>query len=138
MENLIILVDANSIGYAAQHAIKLYSGSMQTQAVFSFIKTMRELRQRYPHAGMVVLWDGRAEWRFEREPSYKSNRKSDPRMQQEHDAYKAQCPFIKRALKALGIKQMTSAIHEADDLAGILVQRFASDPNNRILLITVT
>ncbi len=136
MENLIILVDANSIGYAAQHAIKLYSGSMQTQAVFSFIKTMRELRQRYPHAGMVVLWDGRAEWRFEREPSYKSNRKSDPRMQQEHDAYKAQCPFIKRALKALGIKQMTSAIHEADDLAGILVQRFASDPNNRILLIT--
>ncbi|SSI71562.1 5'-3' exonuclease H3TH domain-containing protein [Acinetobacter baumannii] len=136
MENLIILVDANSIGYAAQHAIKLYSGSMQTQAVFSFIKTMRELRQRYPHAGMVVLWDGRAEWRFEREPSYKSNRKCDPRMQQEHDAYKAQCPFIKRALKALGIKQMTSAIHEADDLAGILVQRFASDPNNRILLIT--
>ncbi|WP_228716068.1 hypothetical protein [Acinetobacter baumannii] len=64
MENLIILVDANSIGYAAQHAIKLYSGSMQTQAVFSFIKTMRELRQRYPHAGMVVLWDGRAEWRL--------------------------------------------------------------------------
>lgn len=93
VENLIILVDANSIGYAAQHAIKLYSGSMQTQAVFSFIKTMRELRQRYPHAGMVVLWDGRAEWRFEREPSYKSNRKSDPRMQQEHDAYKAQCPL---------------------------------------------
>ncbi|WP_354734599.1 5'-3' exonuclease [Acinetobacter nosocomialis] len=136
MENLIILVDANSVGYAAHHAIKLYSGSMQTQAVFSFIKSMRELRQRYPEAGIIALWDGRAEWRYERAPNYKSTRRSDPKMELEHNAYKAQCPYIKRALKALGIKQMTSAIHEADDLAGILVQRLANDPNNRILLIT--
>lgn len=136
MEKLTILVDANSIGYAAHHAIKLYSGSMQTQAVFSFIKTMRELRQSYPDAGILVLWDGRAQWRFDCLPEYKSTRQVDPKAKLESDAYKMQIPLIKRALTSLGIKQMTSAIHEADDLAGILVERLASIPNSRILLIT--
>ena len=136
METLTILVDANSIGYAAHHATKLYSGAMQTQAVFSFIKTMRDLRQSYPDAGIVVLWDGRTEWRYEKLPEYKSKRHADPKLQLEHNAYKTQCPYIKRALESLGIKQMTSAIHEADDLAGILVERLASLPNSRILLIT--
>lgn len=136
MSNLTFLVDANSIGYAAHHATKLYSGPMQTQAVFSFVKTMRELRVSYPDAGIIVLWDGITQWRYDRLPEYKSNRNVDPKLSVENDAYKNQRPYIMKALESLGVKQMKSAIHEADDLAGILVDRLAKNKAHRIMLIT--
>lgn len=133
----VILVDANAIGYAAQYATKLHSGGMQTQAIFNFIKVARDLRTSYPKALINVIWDGKAEWRYELLPTYKSDRRSDPKSQAEYEAYTAQRPHIQRALTALGILQMTSAVHEADDVAGIMIERYQSkNPERKILLIT--
>jgi len=131
-----VVVDGNSIGYAAHYATKLTAGEIETQAVFGFIKTMRELRQSYPDYKLVVLWDGRAEWRFKTHPEYKSNRDNDPKKVAAKEAYSAQRPYISRALKHLGVRQMTASTHEADDLAGILVWQLSQKPENEIVLIS--
>jgi 5'-3' exonuclease len=131
-----LLIDGNSIGYAAHHATKLSSGGLQTQAVFGFIKTMRELRATYRDYTPVVLWDGKAQWRFDLNPDYKSNRTDDPKKVVVKEAYAEQKPYIIRALKALGIRQITASTHEADDLAGLMVSRLATSPENEIVLIS--
>lgn len=131
-----ILVDGNSIGYAAHYAVKLTAGGMETQAVFGFIKTMRELRVTYPDHKLMVLWDGRAQWRFDLNPDYKSNRDSDPKKLKVKEAYVAQRPYIARALNALGVRQMTVATHEADDMAGYLVAQLSQKPENEVVMIS--
>jgi len=131
-----LLIDGNSVGYASHHATKLSSGGQETQAVFGFLKTMRELRVTYPDHTPIVLWDGRAEWRFALNPSYKSNRNDDPKKVAVKEAYKSQTPFIRDALEALGIRQMTVATHEADDMAGYLVSTLMQKPDTEIVLIS--
>lgn len=131
-----LLIDGNSVGYASHHATKLSSGGQETQAVFGFLKTMRELRVTYPNHTPIVLWDGRAEWRFALNPSYKSNRNDDPKKVAVKEAYKSQTPFIRDALEALGIRQMTVATHEADDMAGYLVSTLMQKPDTEIVLIS--
>lgn len=135
MPHLTILIDGNSIGYAAHHATKLSSGGMQTQAVYGFLRTVRELRIRNPLATIYVLWDGKAQFRYDLCPEYKIKRVADtPEKIADKEAYKAQIPFIKAALSALGVAQILSYIHEADDLAGILTNRIMSVPDQEILL----
>ena len=132
-----VLFDSNAIGYAAQYATKLHSGGMQTQAIFNFIKVMRDFKTRYPKATLYNIWDGKAEFRFELLPGYKGDRRSDPKQLAEYEAYVKQRPYIARMLEALGIPQFTSFIHEADDVAGILLnQILKKHPNARILLVT--
>lgn len=133
-----ILVDGNSIGYACFHgSAKLSSGNLQTQAVFGFIRTMRELKQRNRADSILVLWDGRAQFRYDIYPDYKSGRKSeDPKKIAEKEAYTAQIPYIKQAMTALGIAQMIASDREADDLAGTMVERLMTKPNAKVLLIT--
>lgn len=131
-----IIVDGNSIGYAAQHATKLNSGEMETQAVFGSLKTMRELRLTYYASNIVVLWDGVAQWRYDIHPEYKSNRTDDPKKVEVKKAYYVQREYIKKCYEALGIRQMTASTHEADDLAGILVGLLTQVPENEIVLIS--
>lgn len=132
-----IIADSNAIGYAGQHATKLSSGGRPTQAIFNYIKVMRDLVTRYPQAKIYNVWDGKAEWRFELLPGYKGDRRSTPEQQKEYEDYKAQRPVIAKALTLLGLAQMTSFIHEADDVAGLLIRQFMEkNPNCKILLIT--
>lgn len=120
MGSKTIIIDANSVGRAMHSAVKLNHGGMQTQAVFGFIKSVRQLRLEYPDWKLMVLWDGRAQWRFDLLPEYKGNRTDDPKKVADKEAYQAQVPYIQRALSALGVRQLTGLDHEADDLAGYL------------------
>lgn len=131
-----VLIDGNSLGYAAHHGTKLTSGDMQTQAVFGFVRAIADIRREYFDHALVVLWDGRAQWRLDLHPEYKSNRKSDPKKVAERDAYAEQRPFIAQAMQQLGICQMTASTHEADDLAGLLVARWMAQPGNEIVLMS--
>lgn len=131
-----IIIDGNSIGYAAHYATKLTAGGMETQAIFGFVKTMRQIRQDYPDHKPMVLWDGRAQWRFDMHPDYKSNRDDDPKKVKTKEAYAAQRPYIARALTHLGVRQMTVKTHEADDMAGYLVASLTQKPENEIVLIS--
>jgi DNA polymerase I len=131
-----LIIDGNSVGYACHYATKLHSGGMETQAIFGFVKTMRELRVEYPDHMPLVLWDGRAHWRFELAPEYKSNRDNDPRKVAIKEAYTKQTPFIKNLIEAIGIRQMRVLTHEADDMAGYMVPQLMKKPDNEIILIT--
>lgn len=129
------VIDGNSIGYSCHYGTVLKAGEQQTQAIFGFVRTLMELRERYKECKPIVLWDGRATWRFELCPTYKSNRHSeDPKKEAIREAYKTQVPFIQEILKSLGVCQMRSSIHEADDLASLIVKSKKAD--DKITLIT--
>lgn len=132
----INIIDGNSIGHAAHRSTRLTSGGLQTQAVFGFVRTLRDMLVEHPDFTPMVLWDGRAQWRFDLHPEYKSNRDNDPKKVEERKHYVAQRPYIARALEHLGVRQMTVMTHEADDMAGHLVGQLTKQPANEILLST--
>lgn len=132
----INIIDGNSVGHAAHRATKLNSGTLQTQAVYGFIRTMRDMKVAHPDFTPLVLWDGKAQWRFDLHPAYKSNRDNDPKKVAEREHYVAQRPYIARCLEHMGIRQMTAMTHEADDMAGYMVDKFMATQGNEIILST--
>lgn len=131
------LVDGNSVGRAAHAATVLKAGGMQTQAIFNVVKAAREMKFFRRDFEPIFLWDGRAQWRYDLHPDYKSNRSSDAKKVADKKAYEEQVPFIRKALSYLGIRQMLATTHEADDLAGYLVSSIRQrDPMAKILLTT--
>jgi 5'-3' exonuclease len=132
-----VLIDANSIGYAQHDGTKLTVNGFQTQALFGFVRSLRNLVGKYQTASFIVLWDGRAQWRYDMYPEYKSNRDSlKPKEKERKEAYKKQVPLIKYALKHLGITQAFDPDAEADDLAGYFVRHISVDKKKKILLVT--
>lgn len=130
------LIDANAWGYECQQGTVLRSGRMQTQAVFGVIRRMRDVRTRWPQGTPLVLWDGRAQWRYDLYPAYKGNRESSPERVAMRESYAEQKPYIQRALSALGVRQITAFTHEADDLAGHFTCKLSADPEHYITLFT--
>lgn len=124
----ILVVDGNSIAHANHNGTVLTVGGMQVQAIFGFLRSMRALLQK--HAGekeLIVLWDGRAQFRFDAFPEYKGNRdNTDPKEIAHKEARVKQMPFLKKALSMLGVRQLCSENHEADDLGGFLVPRLVA------------
>lgn len=131
-----LLIDGNSIGYANHSMNPLTVGGKQIQAVFGMTKQIRNLRQAFAGANILVLWDGKAQWRYDLLPEYKSKREDDPKKVAMREAYREQRPIIGKMLKLVGIKQMVSSTHEADDLAGLFVKTLGANPDNEIVLIT--
>lgn len=132
----INIIDGNSIGHAAHRATKLTAGGLQTQAVFGFIRTLRDMKVEHPGFTPMVLWDGKAQFRYDIHPLYKSNRDNDPKKVEERQHYVAQRPYIARCLEHLGVRQMTAMKHEADDMAGYMVANLTKQDGNEVLLST--
>lgn len=131
----IALLDANSIGFAAQGGTKLTVGSREVQAIFGFIRTLRAIRVRFPECVPIVLWDGKAEWRYNLFPQYKDRSGKNKKIDDMRVAYKDQRPSIARAVKMLGVSQMMVRDAEADDLAASLSRHF-SEQGEKVLLVT--
>lgn len=132
-----LIIDANAIGYAAHAGPKLRSGELETQAIFGFIKSMRGMKRYYPGYAPLVLWDGKADWRYTLLPEYKGNRTTDPNRVKIKESYVQQRPHISKMLSALGVRQFTALKHEADDMAGYFVNQLtAGKPENRIAMVT--
>jgi DNA polymerase I len=121
----LVIVDGNSLGYAAHGAMALKTGELETQAVFGVLKSAREIAVEYPDYAKIWLWDGRAQWRFDLLPEYKSNREDSIEKVAAKRQYEEQKPYIHRALSALGMRQITVTNKEADDMAGYLVGSLA-------------
>lgn len=129
-----ILVDGNAVAHAYHQAMRLNVGTFQTQAIFGVTKAMRDLLVKYPGRKLIVLWDGKAKWRFELHPEYKGNRKpKTPIEQAQKESYKAQVPVLRGLLQRLGVAQLLNYDLEADDLAGYMVPRLSNGP---VLLVT--
>jgi 5'-3' exonuclease len=131
-----LVIDGNALGYSSNYAAKLSAGDQQTQAIFGTFKSIAQLKRTFKPTDCLVLWDGRAKWRYELLPTYKSNRESTPEKKAERDAYKTQRPFIVEGLKALGVKQITVFNSEADDLAAYFSKKLTAEPNSKVILAT--
>lgn len=132
------LIDGNSVGYAQHHANDVMHGAgMQVQAVDGFVRHMRRWRQVERETLHVVLWDGRAQWRYDIAPEYKSGRQATEEQRIQRRLYEAQRPWIQKALRFMPVVQVTHPFLEADDWAyalstelsaqGHLVSLFTAD-----------
>ncbi|CCG43334.1 5'-3' exonuclease H3TH domain-containing protein [Magnetospirillum molischianum] len=129
----IMLIDGNSLGFAAQSTSKLTAGEMEVQAIFHFLKSLRITLLGYSGFKPIVLWDGRS-WRYDHFAGYKAKRKEDPKAIAEKERYKAQKPWIARATRTLGVNQMMAINWEADDLAGLLTSKARSRGDSVVLI----
>ena len=121
------IIDANSIGYAQHHANDIRSsGEMQTQAIAGFLQHIRKNLQYDPSILNVVVWDGRAQWRYDMCPEYKSGRHRTPEQRQDRENYETQRPWIQRALTYFPVIQVKHPQAEADDMAWGLAQQLSA------------
>lgn len=132
------LIDANSLGYAQHHANDIsLAGSLQTQAVSGVMRHLRRNLQFDKQVFNVLIWDGRAQWRYDLHPGYKAGRHRTPEQRESRRAYEAQQPWIRRVLRSFPVAQVQHPHAEADDLAfglsralarqGHLVSLFTAD-----------
>lgn len=124
---MLILIDGNAMGHAHHNATTLTTGDFQTQAIYGFVRMLRDLTERQKGARILVLWDGTAQHRLDLFDGYKAQRaevlKTDPEALARRIAYRKQVPYIKKATELLGVDQMMNERREADDLAGYFVKR---------------
>ena len=133
--NRTILIDSNSIGFAAQNGTRLSVGDYEVQAVFGFIRTLRSLMLKFPNSTPICLWDGKAKFRYDIFPGYKDRVGHDEKMDQMRESYTKQVPDIKRLLLTLGVRQARSENMEADDLAAIYSNKL-SKAGKEVMLVT--
>lgn len=132
-----LLIDGNAIGFAAQDAKKLTIGDEEVQAVYGFIRSIQKILRSYPNYKPIILWDGKAKWRFELFPLYKGNRETTPEKVATREAYRSQKPKIMQAMTSLGVMQILDPNAEADDLAGYFARKLSqASEHNQIVLIT--
>jgi 5'-3' exonuclease len=132
----VILVDANSVGYAAHSATKLTAAGIETQAIYGFLHTLYKLKVRNPSARISVLWDGRSMRRYAIHPGYKAGRDDTVEKVKMRAAYDAQKPYLRAMLSDLAVAQLHYADLEADDLAGHYAQKLKARPEVSVLLLT--
>ena len=134
--NTKIIVDGNSIGYAAHSVRELTVNGKQVQAIFFTLKMLKAVLDKFGEQAneLVVLWDSRAEWRYEIFPEYKGKRDDSPEKVKSRKAYKEQTPIIRQMLSMLGVAQSMAKGEEADDLGAALVHN--RKPGDRIILVS--
>ena len=132
----ILLIDINGLGYAAMYTPmgKLEHEGQPTGGIHGAVLSVLSRLDEYPDATPVVLWDNRADWRYELWPQYKMSRGDDPVKAAIRARYGQQIPAIKEYLHALGVPQVECAGAEADDLAGVILRRI--DPALSIAMIS--
>lgn len=137
-----LLIDANNLGYACHSARPLHMGDMQVQAIYNFIRSLRATISTFDKLKPIVLWDGKhgKAWRKMIYRDYNANRlkpaetKHEIAQAEARKAYAAQRPYIAEALGYLGVTQITADNLEADDLAGMLVRKYAPKGSKIVLL----
>lgn len=112
------LIDANSVGYAVHHAVETRQvGELQTQAISGMMSHFRSSLAYEPNCTNVLIWDGRAQWRYDIYPGYKLGRHRTLEQRETRALYEAQRPWIKKILALFPILQVCHPGAEADDLA---------------------
>lgn len=131
-----IVIDGNSIGYAAHSVRELTVHGKQVQAIFFTLKMIKAVIDRFGQdaSELIVLWDSRAKWRYEIFPEYKGKRDDSPEKVKSRAAYKEQTPVIRKMLSMLGVAQWMAQGEEADDLGAAIVHN--REPGQKIVLVS--
>lgn len=139
MSKNYLLIDGMNLGHISHAGHKLTLGSLEVQAIYGFIRSLRANIAIYNNYTPVVLWDG-LNWRKQIHTDYKSTRKKMDTLAQMKrmdsvSAFETQIPYIKKALRFLGVAQVQASNMEADDLAAILGDRYA-DAGGKVVLLS--
>ena len=135
----LMLIDGSNWGFAAASTKRLSVGDQDTNAVFGFIRRLRESMNTYPMLAPICLSDG-ISWRYDAFAEYKGSRGKEPVTKTEIEqarvrtSYKSQVKMINQALELLGIRRMFALNLEADDLAAILCRKYSA--TKRIILMS--
>lgn len=134
-----IIIDGNSMGHFYNNGGKLSIGSLEVQAIYGFLRGFRQQMSYFQNYTPIVVWDG-ASWRKMLLDSYKEIRdraetKNEIKMLKAKDAYKTQVPYIRKALRFLGVPQVYALNMEADDLGAILTDRCTAK-GGKVMLLT--
>lgn len=138
MSRGFLLIDGAHTANRCNNTKPLNVGPLPTQAIYGFLRTLQPMIASFPMLTPMVLWEGRS-WRYDVFPEYKASRNKEPKTKTEKQQaalkaqLKTQMPFIKAGLRHLGVRQVMAINYEADDLAGMMVDRAAG---KNILLVT--
>lgn len=126
----LILIDGNNVLYRAFFAIRdlSTSGGRPTNAVFGFVKMLRQLRELHrPSHWMVTFDGGLPEERTELLEEYKAQRTPMP------DSLREQVGVAERYLDCAGISWCRVDGQEADDVMASVLWRHAGDFDEALL-----
>lgn len=121
MNDHLILIDVNAVGYAAMYQPALARLSHQgqsTAAIHGATASVLSIMKAFPEAIPLILWDGHADWRYHLLPTYKATRNDDPKKVAIKKDYRRQSEVLKRIFTDMGLPQAYCPRSEADDLAG--------------------
>lgn len=129
-----IIVDGSAYLYRAFHASEranLRSDTgIPTGATHVMLNMLNVLSREYPQACIAVVFDAPGKnFRHEIFAEYKANRSSMP------NELKQQVPYIKEAIKALGMPLLSLENMEADDVIGVFAKQ-ASELKQNLLICT--
>lgn len=120
----VLLIDINGLIYASMYTPlgKLEFEGKPTGAIHGALNSLFARMADNPNAVPFVLWDSKAQWRYDLWEYYKGSRKGDEGSDRERIRLqcKEQTPCIQLLLSIMGIPQVSCHGAEADDLAGIL------------------
>jgi DNA polymerase I len=111
-----MLIDGNSVGYANQHSHTITSQGMEVQAIIGTLRSIRKRLVEFPTHFPVLLWDGRAQWRYDLYPDYKASRLKSENSRAARASYEKQQPALRTMASKLGLVQLCAAGAEADDV----------------------
>lgn len=119
-EELLVLIDGNSLVYRAFFALPLLrtKQGVFTNAIYGFLTMLFKVLKDYNPAYLVVAFDkSRVTLRTEEYADYKAHRQPTP------PELREQFTILKEILKCLDITHMEIEGYEADDLIGTLSAR---------------
>lgn len=132
----IMLIDVNNLLYAAMYTplgTLQYEG-FPTGGILGTLNSIFARMADRPGAIPVVLWDCKAQWRYDLLPEYKGSRFASPEKQAVRESARRQSPIVRIILSDLGIPQVACGGSEADDLAGVICRNI--DPSWTIELVS--
>jgi DNA polymerase I len=123
MMKSVLIVDGTAVAYRAFYAVRDLSTQtgQPTNAVFGFVRMLRQLETHWRSDRIVVAFDGGSPaHRLEKCPAYKAQRAPMP------DDLRSQLPILNEYLAAAGIPMLLLKGQEADDVMATLATRAAA------------
>ena len=124
MNQSVLILDGTAVAYRAFYAVRELAtrAGQPTNALFGFIRMVRQLESRWRPDRLVVTFDGGSPaHRLEKCPDYKAQRAPMP------DDLRSQLGPINEFLAAAGIPMILLKGQEADDVMATLAARAAAE-----------
>jgi len=119
-----LLLDCNNLCYRARHSMKdigLSTDLLRTEIIFNFILTIGKLSDKFKTNKFVFAWDSRKNFRKEKFPFYKANRKDERKTEEQefldNIAYPQFTTLRRSVLNDMGFRNiLIQTGMEADDI----------------------